>query len=201
MRRNISKRLLIKKKFKNKTQGGISTNTESIMGSNTSKVGAGAEKQQVYTPLTQIDFSQSLVSQLDSSKESDYVTKQNAEKFIEKKVSQRLSNLEVETLKKFEDTLNNSLLSDDDDKDAVDGISSSSLNNQIESLNKKLTLFDQLELQKLEKYGGAKGKSDKKTDNGSISIKAKLTECLLANKGKPLNCYEEMEEFKKLVMG
>lgn len=199
MRRNISKRLLIKK-IQEQKQGGISTNTESIMGSNTSKVGAGAEKQQVYTPLTQIDFSQSLVSQLDSSKESDYVTKQNAEKFIEKKVSQRLSNLEVETLKKFEDTLNNSLLSDDD-KDAVDGISSSSLNNQIESLNKKLTLFDQLELQKLEKYGGAKGKSDKKTDNGSISIKAKLTECLLANKGKPLNCYEEMEEFKKLVMG
>lgn len=151
VRRNISKRLLIKK-IQEQKQGGISTNTESIMGSNTSKVGAGAEKQQVYTPLTQIDFSQSLVSQLDSSKESDYVTKQNAEKFIEKKVSQRLSNLEVETLKKFEDTLNNSLLSDDD-KDAVDGISSSSLNNQIESLNKKLTLFDQLELQKLEKYG------------------------------------------------
>ncbi|CAI1971826.1 hypothetical protein SEUBUCD646_0F00750 [Saccharomyces eubayanus] len=170
------------------------------MGSNTSKVGTGAEQQQVYTPQTQIDFSQSLVSQLDSSNESDYVTKQNAEKFIEKKVAQRLSDLEVETLKKFESTLNNSLLSDDD-KDATDGVSSSSLNGQIESLNKKLTLFDQLELQKLEKYGGAKSKSDTKKDKGDISIKAKLTECLLANRGKSLNCYEEMEEFKKLVMG
>ena len=163
-------------------------------------MGAGAEQQQVYTPLTQIDFSQSLVSQLDSSKESDYVTKQNAEKFIEKKVSQRLSDLEVETLKKFENTLNNSLLTDDD-KDVVGGVSSSSLNDQIESLNKKITLFDQLELQKLEKYGGAKGKCDDKNDKGNVSIKAKLTECLLANKGKPLNCYEEMEEFKKLVIG
>ncbi|CAI6489310.1 YFR011C-like protein [Saccharomyces cerevisiae x Saccharomyces kudriavzevii VIN7] len=170
------------------------------MGSNTSKVAAGTEQQQVYTPRTQIDFSQSLVSQLDSSKESDYVTKQNAEKFIEKKVSQRLSNLEVETLKKFESTLDSSLLSDDGN-DVVNGVSSSSLNNQIESLNKKLTLFDQLELRKLEKYGGAKSKSDRTNGNGDVSIKAKLTECLLANKGKPLNCYEEMEEFKKLVMG
>ncbi|EJS43891.1 aim13p [Saccharomyces arboricola H-6] len=172
------------------------------MGANTSKVGASTStaQQQVYTPQTQIDFSQSLVSQLESSKETDYVTKENAEKFIEKKVSQRLSDLEVETLKKFESTLNNSLLSDDDN-DAIDELSSSSLNRQIESLNKKLTLFDQLELQKLEKYEGAKGKSDNKKDDGNVSIKAKLTECLLANKGKPLNCYEEMEEFKKLVMG
>ena len=45
------KEIANQKKIQEQKQGGISTNTESIMGSNTSKVGAGAEKQQVYTQL------------------------------------------------------------------------------------------------------------------------------------------------------
>ena len=60
----------------------------------------------LFTPQSKIEFSQALLSQLEDVSEMDYSRKEYAEKCIEQKISSRLSELEVETLRKFKDTLN-----------------------------------------------------------------------------------------------
>ncbi|QLG72089.1 hypothetical protein HG535_0C04430 [Zygotorulaspora mrakii] len=151
------------------------------MGSQPSKPG----EITVFQPKTQIDFSETLLSQLESSKETNYTRKQLADRYIEQRVSDRLSELEEETLKKFESKLQNSLLQSD--KTDESGVSSNLLNEKIEKLNKKLDSLQEMDKSRSSKFGEDPAKKN-------------LRKCLLENKGKPLNCYVEIEKFKKLVM-
>lgn len=149
------------------------------MGSQPSKAG----DVKVFQPQTQIDFSEALLTQLESSKESDYSRRQLAERYVEQRVSDRLSELEEDTLKKFENKLESSLLKSDGDDSKL---SSAALNEKIEQLNQKLGLFQEMDTAQSAKYSKDKTKES-------------VVKCLLENKGKPLNCYEEIEKFKKLV--
>lgn len=151
------------------------------MGSQPSK----PNEVKVFQPKTQIDFSEALLSQLESSKESNFTRKQLADRYVEQRVSDRLSELEEETLKKFENKLESSLLQNDNGEES--GISSKALNEKIEKLNEKLDSFQNMD----------KSKSSKFSNN---PIKKELRKCLLENKGRPLNCYEQIENFKKLVL-
>lgn len=144
----------------------------------------------IFQPKTQIDFSETLLAQLESSKETNFSRKQLAERYIEQKVSDRLSELEEETLKKFENKLDNSLLTDENnskDKDSSSSQSSSLLNEKIAKLNEKLDNLQERNNIKHSKFSNDPVRTD-------------LTKCLLENKGKPLNCYEQIEKFKKLVL-
>lgn len=149
------------------------------MGSQPSKAG----EVKVFQPQTQIDFSEALLAQLESSKESDYSRRQLAERYVEQRVSDRLAELEEDTLKKFENRLESSLLKGDSDEGSL---SSAALNEKIEQLNQKLGLFQERDDAQRAKYA-------------EVDTRKALHKCLLENKGKPLNCYEEIEQFKKLV--
>lgn len=155
------------------------------MGSQPSK----PNEVRIFQPKTQIDFSETLLAQLESSKESNFSRKQLAERYVEQKVSDRLSELEEETLKKFENKLDNSLLTDESNsKDKGSSSQSSSLlNEKVAKLNEKL--------ESLEERNNAK-----KSKFSNDPIRTGLSKCLLENKGKPLNCYEQIEKFKKLVL-
>ncbi|QLL33930.1 hypothetical protein HG536_0F02550 [Torulaspora globosa] len=152
------------------------------MGSQPSKGG----EVQVFQPQTQIDFSEALLAQLESSKESDYSRRQLAERYVEQRVSDRLSELEEDTLKKFENRLESSLLKGDSSDGEGSSLSSAALNEKIEQLNQKLGLFQERDDAQRAKYADG-------------DARKALHKCLLENKGKPLNCYEEIEQFKKLV--
>lgn len=153
------------------------------MGSQPSK----PDEVKVFQPQTQIDFSEALLAQLESSKESNFSRKQLAERYVEQKVSDRLSELEEDTLKKFESKLENSLLKNEPSEGDDSSLSSNALNEKIESLNKKLQVFNDNDNSKSEKYSKDK-------------TRTALHKCLLENKGKSLNCYQEIEQFKKLVL-
>lgn len=149
------------------------------MGSNSSK----PSEARVFQPQTPVDFSETLLSQLESSNETNFTRKQLGERFVEQRVSDRLSELEEETLKKFENNLDGSLIKNDDDKNSQ---TSQQLNEKVKSLEQTLTAL--------------KEKDDQRHSNfANHPVRLELTTCLLEHKGKPLNCYNQMEAFKKLV--
>lgn len=137
------------------------------------------------TPDIKFDASEETMRQL-GGVETDFSKREDAERFIEGKVSERLLQLERETLKEFEDKLDKSLLLTDVD---VGTLSSKSLDEKMDALNMKIDLYKQLDSDKRKDF----------TEKDKENIEQKLTECLLKNKGKPLNCFELMEQFKKLT--
>ncbi|CEP62216.1 Mic19p LALA0_S05e00452g [Lachancea lanzarotensis] len=139
----------------------------------------------VFTPKTQVDFSSTLLAQLEQSTEGDYARQQVASKYLEQRVSDRLSQLEEETLKKFEDKLNTSLLSDNNQSNQE--VSSQALSDKISHLNKRLNKI--------------KENQAKKVANKDLKeSKENLVKCLRDNEGQPLNCFEEVRNFKKLAL-
>lgn len=137
------------------------------------------------TPDVKFDASEETIRQLGGT-ETDFSKREEAERFIESKISERLLQLENDTLKKFEDKLDKSLLLTDVD---IGTLSSKSLDEKLDTLNLKIDLYKQLD-------------SDKRKDfveKDTNKIEQKLTECLIKNKGKPLNCFELMEQFKHIT--
>lgn len=151
------------------------------MGSQPSK----PAETKVFTPKTQVDFTTTLLAQLENSTEGDYARQQLANKYLEQRVAEKLSQLEENTLKKFEDKLNTSLLSDSAESDKE--LSSKALNEKVSTLSDRLAKLQEV-------------RSSKVNEEKTKEIKTALTKCLVENKGKPLNCYEEVQNFKKLVL-
>ncbi|GAV55415.1 hypothetical protein ZYGR_0AV00460 [Zygosaccharomyces rouxii] len=149
------------------------------MGSSTSK----PSETRVFQPKTPVDFSETLLSQLESSNETNFTRKQLGERFVEQRVANRLAELEDETLKKFENKLDDSLIKKDDEKDPL---TSQLLNEKVGSLDQRLAALKEKDDQKHSKFA-------------NHPARQQLTACLLENKGKPLNCYNQIENFKKLV--
>lgn len=150
-----------------------------VMGSTSSK----PSEARVFQPKTPVDFSETLLSQLESSNETNFTRKQLGERFVEQRVSDRLSELEEETLKKFENNLDASLIKNDDE---TSQLTSQQLNEKVKSLEDRLKAL--------------KEKDDERHASfAKHPVRIELTTCLLEHKGKPLNCYKQMENFKKLV--
>lgn len=150
------------------------------MGSQASK----ESETKVFVPETKVDFTSTLLAQLDASTETDYIRKQLADKYLEQKVSERLVELEVETLKKFEDKLNTSLLTDISESN--NELSSKGLSEKIDKLNERLCRLKQAQ--------------EAKTTDELKNLESSLVNCLLQHNDKPLNCYEEIQKFKKMVL-
>ncbi|KAK6457504.1 uncharacterized protein RJT20DRAFT_125242 [Scheffersomyces xylosifermentans] len=146
-------------------------------------MGSSASKPQtkVFTPATPVDFSASFLSQLENSPESDYSRAQYTEKYIQERVSAELTKLEKETIKNFQNTTNSALLPSDSSTDT----SVPSLNEKIESLTKLLQ--ENAKLAKIEIGDDVK------------SARELVIKCLKENPGKSLNCWDEVEAFKKVV--
>ncbi|SCU98072.1 LAFA_0G15456g1_1 [Lachancea sp. 'fantastica'] len=152
------------------------------MGSQPSK----SVETKVFTPKTQVDFSSTLLAQLEQSNEADYARQQLASKYLEQRVSERLTQLEEETLKKFEDKLNTSLLSDNNQSNQE--VSSQALSDKISHLNERLSKIKENQAKKL-------------ANKDLKQSKETLAKCLRDNEGQPLNCFEEVQNFKKLALG
>ena len=137
------------------------------------------------TPDIKFDASADVLKQLGAT-ETEFSMREAADRFVEGKVADRLVQLERETLKQFEDKLDKSLLLADVD---VGTLSSKSLDEKVDALNLKIDLYKQLDADRRKDF------QEKDKDE----VEQKLTECLLKNKGRPLNCFDLMEQFKKLT--
>lgn len=149
--------------------------TVSNMGSSVSK-----SETKVFTPKAPVDFSASFLSHLESSQASDYTRSRYTEKYIQGRVASELQKLEGDVIKKFQDTTSEALL-----KDGEDTLSVNSSNEKISNLTNIL--------QKNAKLVQVDLSAEIKNARQSVIA------CLKDNQGKPLNCWDEVEQFKKLV--
>ncbi|EAZ63333.1 hypothetical protein PICST_51523 [Scheffersomyces stipitis CBS 6054] len=146
-------------------------------------MGSSASKPEtkVFTPATPVDFSASFLAQLENSPESDYSRAQYTEKYIQEKVAAELTKLEKEAITNFQNTTNGALLK----SDAKPQLSVDSLNTKIDALTRRLQ--DNAKLGKIELGEDLK------------AAREEVIKCLKDNHGKSLNCWDEVESFKKLV--
>ncbi|KGR04057.1 hypothetical protein MG5_00034 [Candida albicans P57072] len=147
------------------------------MGANGSK-----PETKVFTPDTPIDFSATFLSQLESSPESDFSRAQYTEKYIQDRVAAELAKLEKQTISSFKEATDNAILKDDPEDQKL---SVAATNDKIAKLTNTL------------KENALLGKvvippNVEESRNAVIS-------CLKENQGKSLNCWEEVETFKRLV--
>lgn len=146
-------------------------------------MGATASKPtetKVFTPATKINVGSSLINQLDSSIETDYIRSQYTEKYIQEEVSKRLDALSSKVNQEFQDNLKKSLKAEDEDEN----LSFSKINSELIKLNEKLT---------------TKESSFLKLSDEVVKAKQEIVKCLKDNQGRPLNCWDEVKNFEKFV--
>lgn len=134
----------------------------------------------MFTPNAPVDFSASFLSHLESSQESDYTRAQYTEKYIQDRVASELSKLEKQAREQFQKATSESLDKTKDNKTSV-AIS----NEKVQGLTKALQDSAKLILVELS--------DDIKKARGNVIA------CLKDNKGRALNCWDEVEQFKTLV--
>ncbi|GMM30938.1 Mic19 protein [Martiniozyma asiatica (nom. inval.)] len=135
----------------------------------------------VFTPQTPTEYSAGFLAALDGSKESSGSRAQKGEQYIQSLVSSRLSKLSGEKTQELDDKIKSLILTSD----------SSSKFAGSKELNEKLDSTEALL---------AKIRTSIPTKSDSIkSAEENVTKCLLNNKGYPLNCWDEVTAFKKLV--
>lgn len=145
------------------------------MGSTASK-----PETKVFTPNAPVDFSASFLSHLENSQESDYTRAQYTEKYIQDRVASELSKLETQAREQFQKATSESL---DKTKDNTTSVAIS--NEKVQGLTKALQDSAKLILVELS--------DDIKKARGNVIA------CLKDNKGRALNCWDEVEQFKTLV--
>lgn len=145
-------------------------------------MGSSASKPEakVFTPAVPVEMSASFLAHLENSLESDYTRAQYTESYIQERVAKELAKIEAGAIEKFRTTVSDSLLKEDGSK-----LSVSSSNDKIGALTKSLQ--DSAKKVKLE------------LPEAVLKSKQTVFQCLKDNAGKPLNCWDEVEEFKKLV--
>lgn len=116
--------------------------------------------------------------------QSDFSRAQYTEKYIQQRVAAELSKLEAETIKKFQQTTDDALLKSEGDNDNKLA-SAPALNEKITKLTE--VLENNIKLTKIEVSDSVKNSRDE------------VIKCLNENQGKSLNCWEEVETFRKLV--
>lgn len=129
-----------------------------------------------------LNFSDDVLKRLVQSNETDFSRSEEAERLLEKEVNKRLIQLEKETLKNFENHLKTSLILSEIEPEPL---TSGSLDNKIQKLEEKLEKLQSTQ-------------QDILGDNGK-KIREELLNCLIDNKGKPLNCYDYIQQFNKVV--
>lgn len=112
--------------------------------------------------------------------QSDYSRAQHTEKYIQERVLAELATLEADAGTRFRNAVDASLLGSDDSK-----LSVSESDGKITSLTK--VLKENIALAKVEVPPAAK------------EAREAVIACLKENSGKPLNCWEEVNQFKKLT--
>ncbi|GAB7344962.1 hypothetical protein MBLNU457_3392t1 [Dothideomycetes sp. NU457] len=178
------------------------------MGASNSKTSPDASEH-VFSAESPVRFSQSVVNSLQNSPETDSTRARNQELLIQSRVTSELEKLrdqEASRLSSIATELTSSNgsapSSDSSNEITVDSIkhkvvnavsgsksddgstrSSDSVNHEVEALRAKLEKRKQID----------------KTDKGVEKAKEDLVSCLRMNDRRPLDCWEQVEEFKKEV--
>lgn len=134
----------------------------------------------MFSPKAPVDYSASFLSHLESNQESDFTRAQYTESYIQDRVASELQKLEREAINKYQKSASDALL-----KSGTDSVSFSSSNDKVSHLTK--TLKSNSELIKIE------------LDASVQDARQAVINCLKDNKGKTLNCWDEVENFKKMV--
>ncbi|CAL9736263.1 MICOS complex subunit Mic19p [Monosporozyma servazzii] len=129
-----------------------------------------------------LNISDDIIKRLAKSNETDFSRNEESERLLEKEVNKRLIQLEKETLKNFENHLETSLILSEIEPEPL---SSGNLDKKIETLEGRLKQLQASQRDVL--------------DDKGRKIEEDLLKCLVDNKGKPLNCYEYIQQFNKAV--
>lgn len=136
-----------------------------------------------FPTLTPIQFSPNLIDSLDKSTDSTITREQRKSQAISKQVGKELDNLLNEKSNELNDKINSNLLNNDN-SDTSKFIGSPELNKKLDSI-----------------YNILKQSAEAKIAKSDLVLKAEndVTQCLLKNKGTPLNCWDEVQNFKKIA--
>lgn len=158
------------------------------MGATTSKIDQNANVQTfVPNSQTKIDITDALVTELNGNNDTNYIRMQQSNLYIERKVKERLEELESNALSHFDAKLQDSTIQNAINEDVNNNdLTTKFLQNNVNSLNSQLDKFLNREKNKREQY-----------DNNEA--RKKLVTCLRDNENKPLNCYNQFQEFKKTI--
>lgn len=137
-----------------------------------------------FPTLTPVQFSPNLLDSLDKSTESTITRQERQSQAIAKQVGQNLDNLLKEKSEKLDSKINSKLLAPPSNVDSEKYKGSPELNSKLDSIYKNL-------------QQSAEAKIAKSSD--VLSAEKQVTHCLLKNKGTPLNCWDEVQKFKKLA--
>jgi len=149
------------------------------MGSTASK----PEQPKVFLPKTPTEFSPSLISKLDSSLESDYTRAQYTENHIQERIKQELQKIQKESSESLKEALDKLTLLAEKKGSNKDGKDSISLKHKLEELKSKLDARP----------------SRLQVDPPVMTSKEALVNCIVDNKDRPLNCWDEVEAFKNQI--
>lgn len=133
-----------------------------------------------FIPKTPVEFSAGLISALDSSNDSTFSRIQKKDQLVQLEINNKLTKLQAEKSSHLAEELKSKILTSDDSK-----LGSS------KELNDKLTKLTE-DLNKINSLKPAKSPA-------LAEAELKLTQCLITNKTKPLNCWDEMSTFKTLA--
>ncbi|KAI9809259.1 MAG: hypothetical protein M1825_002550 [Sarcosagium campestre] len=166
------------------------------MGSGQSKSPAGAS-QHVFTSEAPIGFSQSLIESLRDTPESDSTRQKSQELTIQKRVQEELKRLQAQDSQRLKDIEEKIASEASDTRTAVQGqghdaeaagnkfreLSRDSIQEEIKNLRQRLEGRKKLE------------SLDKEVEKARDAV----THCLRLNDRRPLDCWKEVDDFKREV--
>lgn len=141
-------------------------------------------ESKAFPSLTPIQFSPNLIDSLDKSTDSTVTRQQRQAQAISAQVGKQLDELLSEKADKLDKAIDAKLLAPESDKDKQKLAGSPELNAKLDSI-----------------YNTLKQSAEAKIAKPPSVLAAEkiVTECLLKNKGTPLNCWDEVQNFKKLA--
>lgn len=141
-------------------------------------------ESKAFPTLTPVQFSPSLLDSLDKSTDSTVTRQQRHAQAISAEVGKQLDELLSEKADKLDKAIESKLLAPESEKDKQKLQGSTELNAKLDSI-----------------YDTLKQSAEAKVAKSSSVLAAEKTvsQCLLNNKGTPLNCWDEVQNFKKLA--
>ncbi|KAL6721954.1 hypothetical protein ACLMJK_001059 [Lecanora helva] len=183
------------------------------MGAGPSKP-AQADVQHVFTRETPVRLSPNLVDSLELSPESDSTRSKDLELHIQSRVEAELKRLDEETSKTLKELQESISAAPDATTETVDGTAQSHISDQLASLvgkdaqakredggSKDLSRASvQKEIDTLkEKLKRRQMKEDVVNDKEVNKAKEEVVRCLRVNDRRPLDCWKEVETFRREV--
>lgn len=134
-----------------------------------------------FIPQTPVEFSAGLISTLDASNESTASRVAKKDQLVQAEVAKTLRQLQAEKSQQLSDELQSKILAQEQDSKLV---GSAELNAKLDKITQSLTQINASLVSKSPEL---------------VKVEEELTSCLINNKSKPLNCWDQIQAFKQLA--